>query len=69
MCTRTVGVLAHVLEAEGLSTVGIGVVKDWAEKMKCPRMLFCDFPLGRPLGKPGDAGFQRRVLEDAFATI
>ncbi len=37
--------------------------------MKCPPMLYCDFPLGRPLGKPGDAAFQRNVLESAFATL
>ena len=32
-------------------------------------MLHCDFPLGRPLGKPGDAAFQRSVLEAAFALL
>ena len=31
-----------------------------------PRGLFCDFPLGRPLGVPNDAAFQRRVIERAF---
>lgn len=30
--------------------------------MRPPRALYCEFPLGRPLGKPGDAAFQRRVL-------
>src|SRR4051812_43441812 len=29
-------------------------------------MLHCDFPLGRPLGRPGDAPFQQRVLAAAF---
>ena len=29
-------------------------------------MLACEFPLGRPLGKPGDAAFQHRVLQQAF---
>jgi hypothetical protein len=34
-----------------------------------PRGLFCDFPLGRPLGKPGDAAFQHRVLAHAFSML
>lgn len=28
--------------------------------------MFCDFPLGRPLGEPNDADFQHRVLSHAF---
>ncbi len=31
--------------------------------------MFCEFPLGRPLGKPDDASFQRSVLDAAFATL
>ena len=31
--------------------------------------MFCDFPLGRPLGAPNDAAFQRRVIERAFTLL
>ena len=34
-----------------------------------PRALHCEFPMGRPLGKPCDAAFQRRVLDAAFARL
>jgi len=34
-----------------------------------PRALYCNFPLGRPLGKPNDAAYQRRVLDAAFALL
>ena len=34
-----------------------------------PRALHCEFPMGRPLGKPCDAAFQRRVLDAAFALL
>ena len=44
-------------------------MREVAQRMPIPRALFCDFPLGRPLGKPGDTGFQRRVLEAAFALL
>ena len=33
------------------------------ERMSPPRALYCEFPLGRPLGKPADAVFQREVIE------
>lgn len=32
-------------------------------------MLHCQFPLGRPLGRPGDAEFQHDVLRRAFALL
>jgi len=37
--------------------------------MHPPRALFCDFPLGRPLGKPSDSDFQHGVLSRAFALL
>ena len=57
MCT-----LAHVFEAAGLSTIVFASMRDVAEKMSPPRTLYCEFPLGRPLGKPSDPAFQRDVL-------
>lgn len=32
-------------------------------------MLHCEFPLGRPLGRPGDPVFQHRVLGAAFELL
>lgn len=63
------GTIAHVLEAAGLVTVGLGLIRGQAERLRPPRMLYCPFPLGRPLGKPNDPGFQRRVLDAAFALL
>jgi len=64
-----VGTIAHVLEGAGLCTVALGLIRGQAERLRPPRMLYCPFPLGRPLGKPGDAVFQRRVLDAAFALL
>lgn len=61
--------LAHVFEAAGLATVGISIMRGQAERARPPRMLHCEFPLGRPLGRPGDAPFQHRVLSAAFALL
>jgi hypothetical protein len=64
-----VSVLAHTFEAAGLATVGISLVRGQAVKGRAPRLLHVDFPLGRPLGRPGDAPFQRRVLASALSLL
>ena len=61
--------LAHVFEAAGLATVVLASNRSVVERMHPPRALYCDFPLGRPLGKPGDATFQLDVLVEAFALL
>jgi hypothetical protein len=44
-------------------------MREVAERMPVPRALYCEFPLGRPLGRPGDPEFQHRVLRAAFALL
>jgi hypothetical protein len=69
MCTRTVSTLARALEASGLATVSLCSNREQAERVGPPRGLYCEFPLGRPLGRPLDPGFQRRVLDAAFSLL
>jgi hypothetical protein len=64
-----VSALAHVFEKAGIATVGISSIRAQAEASRAPRLLHCEFPLGRPLGKPGDAEFQHRVLAAAFGLL
>ena len=52
-----------------MATVALGSIRKQIESGAPPRGLWCDFPLGRPLGKPGDPEFQHRVLEAAFALL
>ena len=47
----------------------ISLVRETAELLRSPRVLHCEFPLGRPLGRPRDPVFQRRVLDAAFALL
>ena len=61
--------LAHVFEEAGLATIALGSVRKQIEAAAPPRGLWCDFPLGRPLGKPGDKEFQHRVLAHAFKLL
>ena len=58
--------LGHILENEGLSTVSISLVREHTERIAPPRALWVPFEFGRPLGVPGDAGFQHRVLVAAL---
>ncbi len=69
MCTRTVSTLARALEASGIATVALLANRSAAELVGPPRGLYCEFPLGRPLGKPLDTEFQRTVLDRAFALL
>jgi hypothetical protein len=62
-------VLAHVFEAAGIATITLASMKEVAEKVAPPRALYCEFPLGRPLGRPDDAEFQHDVLARAFALL
>ena len=61
--------LAHVFEAAGIATVVLSSVREMAAKVSPPRTLHCEFPLGRPLGIPGDPVFQHDVLSRAFALL
>ena len=61
--------LSHFLETEGLATTGISLVREHTEAMAPPRALWVPFPLGRPLGVPGDPAFQHRVIAAALALL
>lgn len=58
-----------MLEKRGLPTVTIGLVRLHLEAVRPPRSVFTPFELGRPLGEPDDAAFQRRVLLQALALL
>lgn len=58
--------IGHYLEAAGLPTVQISLIREHTERMTPPRALWVPYELGRPLGVPGDADFQKRVLRAAL---
>ncbi|MCW5747442.1 MAG: hypothetical protein KIT36_14735 [Alphaproteobacteria bacterium] len=58
--------LGHLIEQRGIATTAIGLIRLHMEKIRGPRGLFVPFELGRPLGEPEDAAFQRRVLQAAL---
>lgn len=58
-----------MLEGHGLATVCLAQVRGQIERIRPPRALYAEFPLGRPLGRPLDRAFQHRVLAAAFALL
>jgi hypothetical protein len=59
-------VLARALEAGGIATTSISMVREHTEKVKPPRALFVPFPFGHALGRPNDPDLQHRVLRAAL---
>jgi len=59
-------VIARILEAAGLSTTSISLVREHTEKIKPPRALWVPYPLGAPFGRPDDPALQHRVLRAAL---
>ena len=61
--------LASRIEARGIATTTIGLVRSHMEQSRPPRGLWVPFQLGRPLGEPEDKAFQRRVLIQALRML
>jgi len=64
-----VSALAYYLEDEGLPTVAISLIRVQTEKVGNPRSLWVPFELGRPLGPPNDAAFQKQVIASALGLL
>lgn len=58
--------IARILEAAGLSTTSISLVREHTEKVKPPRALWVPYPFGAPFGRPDDPALQHRVLRAAL---
>ena len=69
MCHQTVGLVAGELERRGIATTSVSVLREITGRVRTPRALFADFPLGAPLGRPHDAELQTRILRAAFALL
>ena len=54
--------LANYLESEGIATCLVSLVAHQSDAGRPPRVLWVPFELGRPLGAPQHADFQRDVL-------
>ncbi len=69
VCHQTTALAARLLEEAGIATVVMGCAKDIVELAGVPRLLFSDFPLGNPAGRPKDPGSQATTLELALRLL
>jgi D-proline reductase (dithiol) PrdB len=69
VCHQTSALAARKLEENGISTVVMGCAKDIVELAGVPRLLFSDFPLGNPAGRPKDPESQSLTLDLALRLL
>ncbi len=69
MCHQSVGLIQSILERAGIPTVSLTVLPEITERVRPPRSLFVDHPLGYTVGAPGDPSLQTRILRAAFALL
>jgi len=67
VCHQSASLAARALEEAGIATVVMGCAKDIVEHVGVPRLLFSDFPLGNPAGRPKDPDSQTITLALALA--
>lgn len=56
------GLVQRVLEEHGIATVSLSMIPDLTRATGVPRLAGIAYPMGRPMGQPGDAAGQREVL-------
>ena len=61
------GLLGREIEAQGVTTVALGLVKEVAAAAHAPRFLYLHWPFGHALGEPGNVLQQRTVLRDMLS--
>jgi hypothetical protein len=64
-----VGLIQRAIEAEGIPTVGISILKEVTEKVRPPRTLFLRYPFGHPMGEAFNVAQQRTILSDALTGL
>jgi hypothetical protein len=62
-----VGLIAREVEAQGVTTVALALVKEVAVAARAPRFLYLHWPFGHALGEPGNVAQQRTVLHDMLS--
>lgn len=63
------GLVQRAIEAEGIPTIGITLLKEVTRKVKPPRALFLRYPFGHPLGEAFHVKQQRTILLDALRAL
>ena len=63
------GLVARAIEARGIPTVTLSVVRNMTEAVPAPRNVLVKFRLGQVFGEPGHTAQQRTILRAALAAL
>ncbi|MBI3962370.1 MAG: hypothetical protein HY335_06445 [Deinococcus sp.] len=63
------GLIQRLIEAVGIPTVSVSIKRDITEQVRPPRAVFLKWPLGHPLGEPGQVDQQTTVLLDVLELL
>jgi hypothetical protein len=69
MCHQSVGLIQSIIERAGIPTVSITLLTEITRRVRPPRALAVDRPLGYPLGYPNDPPSQERIIEAALTLL
>jgi D-proline reductase (dithiol) PrdB len=69
LCHQSVGLLARAIEAGGIPTMTLAVVKDIVESVRPPRVALHNGEFGSVAGKPNWPEHQRRILDESLRWI
>ena len=69
MCNQSVGLIQRAVEAAGISTVSITLIKDITKKVKPPRALAVPYGFGHPLGEPNNPALQHAIIAEALELL
>ena len=60
------GLAQRAIETAGIATVSLSMIPEFTRSVGAPRVAAIEYPMGRPLGQPGDREGQLAVLRAAL---
>jgi D-proline reductase (dithiol) PrdB len=69
MCHQSVGLVARHLEAAGIPTVVVAILRAPSLRLRTPRTLLVSGARGRTAGEPGDRAGQVATVRAALALL
>ncbi len=69
MCHQSVGLIQSLIENAGIPTVSITLLPEVTKRVRPPRALVVDRPLGYPLGAPNDPVLQKQIIMAALSML
>jgi hypothetical protein len=64
-----VSLVSNLIESQGISTLSIGTVRDIMTRVKAPRAVFVNHPVGQTFGRPWASRRHRQILMDALSCV